>query len=60
MIGIDVAVENSRAVNRFDRPLDALDSFGLAAFTEVWYTLHKHCRLPIADCRFAAVHRLLP
>jgi len=40
MIWIDVAVENSRAVNRFDCPLDALDSFGLAAFTEVWYTLN--------------------
>src|SRR5207253_2650410 len=51
MIGIDVTVENSRAGNRFDRPLDALDGFGLAAFTEVWYTLHEiaDCGLRIAD-----------
>src|SRR5437016_12050719 len=53
MIGIDVAVENSRAVNRFDRPLDASDRFGLAAFTEVWYTLNQiaDCGLRIADLK---------
>ena len=60
MIGIDVCVEHAGRLARRDRGGQPLDSFNLAAFTEVWYTLDQmHCRLSIADCRLSFVLRTL-
>ncbi len=41
MIGVDVLVKNRNALYRTDRFRDERDSFNLAAFAEVWYTLYE-------------------
>ena len=41
MIGVDVLVKNRNALYRTDRVGDERDSFNLAAFAEVWYTLNE-------------------
>jgi hypothetical protein len=41
VIGIPVLVENRGAFDCGDRGRDAVDSFSLAAFAEVWYTLNQ-------------------
>jgi hypothetical protein len=46
VIRIDMTIQNGHAVYRRNRLRDGFNDFGLAAFTEVWYTLDK----TIADC----------
>ena len=41
VIRIDVSIENGRAIHRPDRLRNQFHHLGLAAFTEVWYTLNQ-------------------
>src|SRR6476620_9617114 len=58
VIGIDMRVEHTGSWHRGDRLGQSRNRFGLAAFAEVWYTLHQRiadCGLLIAD--FRVIHR---